>query len=84
MGSFHAGKACCNGRAYHLPYWFAYRLVLPSCRVLKYGAATPCVDHAAYIATSATVSGDVSLGCCSSVGYGSTLRGISLCLVSYS
>ena len=84
MGRFHAGKACGNGRAYHLPCWFAHQLVLPSCRVLKYGSATPCVNRAAYIATSATVSGDVSLGCCSSVGYGSTLRGTASYLVSNS
>ena len=62
----------------------AHCLVLPSCRVLKYGSASPSVGNAAYIATTATVSGDVSMGCNSSLGYGSTLRGMSRCSLDLS
>ena len=51
-------------------------VVLPSCRVLKYGSSAPCVCNAAYVATTATVSGDVTLGCQSSLGYGTVLRGM--------
>ena len=54
-------------------------IVLPSSRVLKYGSCAPCVCNATYVATTATVSGDVSLGCNSSLGYGSVLRGIYFC-----
>lgn len=53
-----------------------HSLVVPGFRVLKYGSSSPCVCNAAYVATTATVSGDVSLGCKSSLGYGSVLRGM--------
>ena len=48
--------------------------LLPSSRVLKYGVGTPCTSNAAYVATSATISGDVSLGNNTSIGYGAVLR----------
>ena len=51
-------------------------LVVPTSRVLNYGATAPCVNNAAYVATTATVSGDVTLGCQSSLGYGTVLRGM--------
>ena len=54
-------------------------LVLPTSRVLKYQTTTPCVCNASYVATTATISGDVCLGANSSLGYGSVLRGISFC-----
>ena len=54
-------------------------IVLPTSRVLKYQTATPCVCNASYVATTATVSGDVCLGANSSLGYGSVLRGIYFC-----
>lgn len=61
-------------------FGLSYSLVLPSCRVLKYGSSSPCICNAAYVATSATVSGDVCLGNNSSLGYGSVLRGID-CII---
>lgn len=57
---------------------FCHFVVLPSARVLNYGSACPCACNAAYVATTATVSGDVCLGTQSSIGYGSVLRGILL------
>ena len=52
-----------------------FHVVLPSTRLVKYNGIKPEIN-AAFVASDATVVGNVKIGVNSSVWYGSVIRGI--------
>lgn len=53
------------------------RAVTPSTKVVKHAGKIPAVHESAFVAPSASVIGQVTIGKGSSVWYGATLRGTS-------
>jgi carbonic anhydrase/acetyltransferase-like protein (isoleucine patch superfamily) len=54
---------------------FLSYVVVPSTRLVKYGAQKPAIEEGSFVASNASVIGEVSLGKGSSVWYGATVRG---------
>ncbi len=58
--------------------------VTPSTKVVKHAGKVPAIHGSAFVAPTASVIGEVTVGKGSSVWYGATLRGACVCVRSQS
>lgn len=75
MGVKMQGKKAVIEECLRLGRVFTF-LVCPSCRVQTALDQKPSVSEASFVATSASISGNVSMGKNSSAWYGVTIRGL--------
>jgi hypothetical protein len=70
-------EKCTHFETFKMKYFHIlnlYFVVIPSTRCVKYGNTVPKIN-ATFVASSATVIGDVKIGLKSSIWYGSVIRG---------